>query len=276
MKVVVVGLGNLGAGVADGLLRAGHEVVGVDPSASARTAWAVEGSLAVAVLDDIDWDGVVAIFVVVLLTDQVHDTLLRLGELFAGSAQPRTVYVISTLTADFAGRLPALNRPVLRVIESPISGGASGARAGTLSVMLGGPVIDADVALFESTIAGKVTVFADYRQPTVAKLLNNAIMAVQVQLVADTLELSERVGLDAGRLYDFMLDASGSSRAATLFRRLNAQMLDKDVRLLLESFPESEQAGLFGRSLRSVAGLEDRISNARGLLDGQLDSPDQG
>jgi len=274
MLLSVIGLGDLGSGIGAGLVRAGHRVAGVDPSPLARERWAATGQAAVASLDQVAWPEVSGVFVVVLLTSQVEETLRRLRALIGESGAARPVYVISTLQADFARGLGDFSAPGLRVVEAPISGGSAGARAGRLSVMLGGPVTDDDVTLFKSTVASEVTVFEGFGEATVAKLLNNAIMAIQVRVVADALELSERLGLDAGRLYQFLQHASGSSQAAVKFRALNAKILDKDVKLLLESFPSSESAGLFGQALPSIEGLEEKAAPARALLDARLPSAD--
>ncbi|HVW42132.1 MAG TPA: NAD(P)-binding domain-containing protein [Amycolatopsis sp.] len=270
MMFAVVGLGNLGSGIASRLADTGHEVVGMDPSAEARESWAATGSAAVADLADLPWPDVSAVFVVVLLTSQVEDTLVRLRELVGDDGTERAVYVVSTLGADAARRLSASTTPTMRIIESPISGGGAGARDGLLSVMLGGPVSGDDVKLFESTIATNVTVFGDYGEPAIAKLLNNAAMAAHARILADILELAEGLGLGAGRLYQILLHASGTSRAAVKFRDLRAPTLDKDVRLLLSSIPASRDAGLFGELLPRLDGLADHMAAARSLLDAEL------
>ncbi|HEY1485329.1 MAG TPA: NAD(P)-binding domain-containing protein, partial [Micromonosporaceae bacterium] len=136
----VIGLGNLGSGIAARLVDTGHEVVGIDLSASARDSWAATGSTAAADLGDVPWQDVSAVFVVVLLTSQVEETLARLKELIGETGTERTVYIVSTLAADAAIRLKSSSTAKLRIVESPISGGGAGARDGSLSVMLGGPV----------------------------------------------------------------------------------------------------------------------------------------
>jgi 3-hydroxyisobutyrate dehydrogenase len=266
----VIGLGNLGSGIAARLVDTGHEVVGIDLSAPARDSWAATGSTAVADLGDVPWQDVSAVFVVVLLTSQVEETLARLRELIGDTGAERTVYVVSTLAADAASRLESSSTAKLRIVESPISGGGGGARDGLLSVMLGGPVTDDDVKLLGSTIATNVTVFGDYGAPAIAKLLNNATMAVHARVAADVLELAEKLGLGAGRLYQILLHASGTSRAALKFRDMRAQTLDKDVKLLLSSIPSSREAGVFGELLSRLDGLEGQMAQARALLDAEL------
>jgi 3-hydroxyisobutyrate dehydrogenase-like beta-hydroxyacid dehydrogenase len=274
MSIAVIGLGNLGSGIATRLVSTGHEVVGADPSAPARDSWSATGSSAVSDLKEIPWQDVSVAFVVVLLTDQVEETLNRLRELLEGIEGDRTVYIVSTLAADFAAGLGSYSAPGLRIIESPISGGGAGARDGLLSVMLGGPVTEQDEELFKSTIATHVTTFGDYGEPALAKLLNNAAMALHARVAADILELAESLGLGAARLYQILLHASGSSRAAAKFRDLRAPMLDKDVKLLRSSIPSAESAGLFGEVLHRLDGLEGYMARSRSLLDAADDHED--
>jgi 3-hydroxyisobutyrate dehydrogenase-like beta-hydroxyacid dehydrogenase len=135
--------------------------------------------------------------------------------------------------------------------------------------MLAGDVQPADVDLLTSTIAARVTRFADYGQPTVAKLLNNAVMAAQVKIVADVLELAQGLNLPVAEFFDFLVNSSGSSQAAIKFRKLNAAMLSKDVGLLREAYPSAEAAGEFGAMLPELDRLDERIAAARVLLAGE-------
>lgn len=268
--LVVTGLGDLGSGIAAGLKAGGREVIGVDPSPRARSRWAdSDGGQAVADLTDIPWPQVAAVFVVVLTTDQARETLARIGKLATAADCACPVFVVTTLAAPAARALGEYRAAGIRVIESPISGGHAGAKGRQLSVMLAGDVQPADVDLLTSTIAARVTRFADYGQPTVAKLLNNAVMAAQVKIVADVLELAQGLNLPVAEFFDFLVNSSGSSQAAIKFRKLNAAMLSKDVGLLREAYPSAEAAGEFGAMLPELDRLDERIAAARVLLAGE-------
>jgi 3-hydroxyisobutyrate dehydrogenase-like beta-hydroxyacid dehydrogenase len=266
--LVVVGLGNLGSGIAAGLKAGGQDVIGIDPSPDARKGWAGgEGGRAVADLKEIDWSQVAGVFVVVLTTAQAQQTLTRIAELAAGNAPDCPVFVVTTLAAAAARSLADHAAPGIRIIEAPISGGHAGAKGRQLSVMLAGDVQPADVELLASTIAARITRFAGYGQPTVAKLLNNAVMAAQVRIVADVLELARSLELPTGQFFDFLVNSSGSSQAAVKFMQLNAAMLSKDVGLLRDAFPGADAAGAFGAMLSELDRLGERIAPARALLD---------
>jgi 3-hydroxyisobutyrate dehydrogenase-like beta-hydroxyacid dehydrogenase len=282
IMLVVAGLGDLGSGIAAGLKAGGKEVIGVDPSPSARSRWADgEGGRAVADLTDIPWPQVAAVFVVVLTTDQARETLARVSELAAAADCACPVFVVTTLAASTARTLGEYSGLGIRVIEAPISGGHVGAKGRQLSVMLAGDVQPSDVDMLTSTIAARVTQFSEYGQPTVAKLLNNAVMAAQVRIVADVLELARTLNLPIREFFDFLVNSSGSSQAAIKFRKLNAAMLSKDVGLLREAFPGAEAAGEFGAMLAELDRLDERIAAARVLLadeaaPGPADSPGRG
>ena len=264
--IVVIGLGNLGRSIAQRMLDVGNVVIGVDPSEGPRTAWEASGSIATTSLDEVRWEGVETVLVVVRLTDQAKTTLEQLNKLLGESTESRRVFVVTTLGKTFADGMEEYSTGALRVIESPISGGGNGAIEGSLSVLLAGPVTDDDEKFLRGTIASTIVRFEHRGQPALAKLLNNAAMALHSKVVADLLTLAHETGLDVGAFYEVLVNSAGGSKAATKFAALDAHLLDKDVALLQASLPSATEAGLFGEALAGLAGLDSQLSAARDLL----------
>lgn len=129
----------------------------------------------------------------------------------------------------------------IRVIDAPVSGGAPGAQAGTLTLMLGG---DADV------IAMATPVFESFGRLIVhlgavgagqqAKLINNTLLAANIGLADMALETGACLGIDADSLLSLLLESSGRSFGLGVRGRMThptdflhgASLLKKDVDLL--------------------------------------------
>lgn len=100
----------------------------------------------------------------------------------------------------------------LGFLDAPVSGGPGGARAGTLSVMAGGSEADYARALplFES-FAKKCFHLGAVGTGTTAKLCNQMIVSVTNALVAESMVMARKAGLDTERLYEVLRASSAHS-----------------------------------------------------------------
>jgi len=130
------------------------------------------------------------------------------------------------------------------VIDAPVSGGGSGAAAGTLTVMVGGDatVVAAARPIFE-TFAGTIVHLGGVGAGQMAKLVNNALMAAHVSIAHYALEAGDALGIDRSAMIDLVKVSSGRSFGFEVRARMpnpaafkhGAALLAKDVRLLGES-----------------------------------------
>lgn len=164
----------------------------------------------------------------------------------AGMADGGIVLVHSTVSP---GDIRAIAERALphgiTVLDAPVSGGARAADSGDLLVMLAGPAaaVDRAMPVIES-FAGRVIQFDDVGAASFAKLCNNALLAAQVALVADVLELGGQHGIGDGLLEALLV---GSARGFALELLATAGSVDalarsqfgptvsKDVRLLADT-----------------------------------------
>jgi len=131
-KVAVVGLGNMGMGMARNLLAAGFDVTGFDLRPERGQMLAELGGAAADSLGDLAPAHVV--FVMVMTGAQVMDVA---GELRDALQSGATVIVTATIEpAEMRAVEAALAGSGLNLIDSPVSGGQSGAEAGTLTMMV--------------------------------------------------------------------------------------------------------------------------------------------
>ena len=156
-SVGLVGLGVMGRGVAENLLKKGFSVVGRDVNPQALQWLASIGGKAATSASSITSEcDVVVSFVV---NDKQTEDVLFGEDGLAASMQPGSVFIAcSTMSPkyvrDLASRLAKLN---IHLIDSPVTGGQIGAKNGTLTVMVAGdPEVFERVKSVLSTFVGKL------------------------------------------------------------------------------------------------------------------------
>ena len=139
----------------------------------------------------------------------------------------------------------------IALIDAPVSGGAIGAAAGTLTVMCGGSqqAFDAAKPVFESF--GKLIVLlGDVGAGQRAKLVNNALMAANMGLAHAALGAGAALGIEREALVELIRQSSGRSFGFEVYARLpspaafshGAPLLVKDVNLLKSVLPDEQGA----------------------------------
>src|SRR5579875_2634510 len=209
MKVGVIGLGSMGMGAALNLVAKGHEVHGCDLREAARAELEQAGGRAVARPADL-----AAVVVLVVNAAQVGDVLF--GPVGCAARLPDTAVVICSVTLApeaaraIAARLAERNLPML---DAPVSGGAAGARAGTMTVMASGSAVAFERARqVLQAIAGKVWNLGEaIGAGSTVKMVNQLLAGVHIAAAAEALALGIRAGADPKTLFDVISTSAGSS-----------------------------------------------------------------
>ncbi len=138
MKTIgVIGLGDMGSGLAKNLLASGFEVVGFDLSPERMQAFEQMGGLPATAPKDVGAK-VDAAFVMVMNGDQAKAVIL--GDGLASTMKPGGVILLTATIRPSEARdiATGLEGSGLEVIDSPVSGGFPGAQGGTLTMMAAG------------------------------------------------------------------------------------------------------------------------------------------
>lgn len=194
LRVGFVGLGNIGRPMAQRLTAwpGGLTVYDVVPEATeeARLAGA---RVAASVADLAAECGVIC--VMVNTDDQVREVM---GEILGAARTGTAVVVHSTVSPDLPPRLEDLaGRHDLLFADAPVSGGAMGAAAGTLAIMVGG-----SEAAFEAVreplaqMGTEVVHCGPAGNGTAAKLARNLLHFVAFTATGEALRLAEAAGID--------------------------------------------------------------------------------
>jgi len=257
-----VGLGRMGAPMAERLLAAGYALTVFDTNQAALAPLLEKGAVradspkAVA-------DAAPIVLMSLPMPDIVTEVGLGKQGLIEGSAV-RIVVDLSTTGPEGARKLAeGLATHSIEAIDCPVSGGVAGAAKGTLALMVAG----AESAYEEVRPAldqlGKqfyVGVKPGMAQTT--KVLNNLLSVTALMVTSEALVMGAKAGLDPDILVDVINAGSGRSNASetkipnfVLSRKFNfgfaLGLSAKDIRLCMEA---AEQLGVpmaVGQSVRS-------------------------
>jgi len=212
-RVGVIGLGAMGMGVAQSLLRAGLEVHVCDIRPAAVRKLADAGAQGHATPRDLG-AAVEALILLVVNAEQTEAVLF--GETGAAAALPTGAVVIAsaTVSPEFAEALGRrLEAAGLRMIDAPVSGGAAKAAAGQISVMASGPDdAFADCADLFEAIAAKLYRLGDRPGAgSTVKMINQLLAGVHIAAAAEAMALGLRAGADPAMLYEVICASAGGS-----------------------------------------------------------------
>jgi 2-hydroxy-3-oxopropionate reductase len=212
LKIGFVGLGIMGAPMADHLIKAGHQLFvytrGKMPEAIASSS-ATQCTHARGVAERAD-----IIIVMVPDTPDVEAALFSEKGIAAGLTAGKVVVDMSSIspiaTKTFAQKINALGCDYL---DAPVSGGEVGAKNATLSIMVGGPeaTFERIKPLFE--LMGKnITLVGGNGDGQTAKVANQIIVALNIEAVAEALLFAAKAGADPTRVRLALMGGFASSK----------------------------------------------------------------
>ena len=205
-KIAFIGLGNMGGPMAANLLKAGHLVTAFDLVQVALDEFVKLGGVAASSASE----AVIGAEVVIsMLPAGQHVAGLYLGDerrqdgLLKLLAKNSLVIDSSTIDAQTSRQVGAAAQKLgISFIDAPVSGGTAGAKAGTLSFIVGGEK-DAFAQAQPILKAMGANIFhaGDVGSGQVAKMCNNMLLSVLMAGTAEALRMGMENGLDACLLY---------------------------------------------------------------------------
>ena len=209
MKIGFIGLGNMGAPMAQRLAAAGHKIIGYDLMESAIAALP---------------KGVITVASDVLGAARNQDvviTMLPHGESLKSVAkaiipvmrQGSCLIDCSTVDVNTAITVAAQCKEAnIQGLDAPVSGGVVGAVSGTLTFMVGGSAASFMIGsqLFE--IMGQRAIHCgEAGAGQAAKICNNMILGVSMIATCEAFALADDLALDRQKLFDVVSTSSGNS-----------------------------------------------------------------
>ncbi len=245
-RVGYIGLGLMGSGIARNLMKAGHSLVVHNRSRAIVDQFASEGATPASspreVAEQSD-------FVFTNLPDSPDVELVALGPggIIEGAHEGLIFIDNSTIKPEIARKIAErLAKAGVMALDAPVSGGDIGARAGTLSVMVGGPqeAFDRTLPLFEA-MGKTITRVGDSGAGQIAKVANQIVVAGTMVAMAEALVLAQKAGVDPAQVVQAISRGAAQcwaldNKPQKLFKRnlapgFKAYMQAKDLKIVIDT-----------------------------------------
>jgi 3-hydroxyisobutyrate dehydrogenase-like beta-hydroxyacid dehydrogenase len=262
-EIGFIGVGTMGAHMADRLLDAGYGLVIHDVNETAVARLVQRGATAAGSPQEVA--SRVETVLVSLPTPDIVKAVALGGSGVVGGSKAKLFVDLSTTGPRVAVEVAeGLGKKGITSVDAPVSGGPTGAEKGTLAIMVSGPQAAAERLRPVLANLGKVFVVGD--RPGMGqtmKVLNNLMSATAVAITSEAMVVGAKAGLDASTMLDVINAGSGRNTAsADKFPRcvvprrfdfgFTTELLYKDVKLCLD---EAEALGvpmLVGNAVRQL------------------------
>ena len=211
-KVGFVGLGIMGTPMAEHLIKAGHEV-SLFSIPSVPAALVAAGGKACASGKEVAQNADI-VFVMVPDTPHVGAALFGANGIAEGLSAGKVVVDMSSIspieTKEYAQKVQALG---CEYLDAPVSGGEVGAKAASLTIMVGGN--EATFALVKPLfeLMGKnITLVGGVGDGQITKVANQIIVALTIEAVSEALLLAAKAGADPARVRQALMGGFANSR----------------------------------------------------------------
>ena len=261
MKIAFIGLGNMGLPMATNLADAGHEVTGFDSQG-------IDAPFPLAASAERAVDGVD-----VAITMLPNGKILRAvaDQVIPAMRAGAVLLDCSTVDVDSARAVAeqAANAG-LGSLDAPVSGGIGGARAGTLTFMVGGDASAFETATPLFDIMGQKAVHCGPAgNGQAAKICNNMILGATMIVTCEAFALADKLGLDRQAMFDVVSTSSGYSWSMNAYcpapgigpdspadndykPGFAADLMLKDLRLAMDAARSADADTPLGRAARDL------------------------
>ncbi|ODT84115.1 MAG: 2-hydroxy-3-oxopropionate reductase [Pelagibacterium sp. SCN 64-44] len=212
MKIGFIGLGVMGRPMAGHLIAAGHEVYlhrvkEVSRHLVEAGGRALDSARAVAEAADV-------VILMVPDTPDVDAVLFGAGGVAEGLSAGKLVIDMSSIspvaTKGFAARIAERGAGY---VDAPVSGGEVGAKAASLTIMVGASEADFERARPLFDLMGKnITRIGEVGAGQTAKVVNQVIVGLTIEAVAEGLTLAKAAGADPAKVREALMGGFAASR----------------------------------------------------------------
>jgi 3-hydroxyisobutyrate dehydrogenase-like beta-hydroxyacid dehydrogenase len=267
-----IGLGNMGTPMAGRLVDAGYKLVVHDTRDNVIGPFVERGATRAGSAEDVA-SRAETVLVSLPTPDIVDKVVLGEGGVAGGSKVRRIVDLSTTgpkVGAEIAAKLKAKG---ITFVDSPVSGGVGGAKAGTLAVMVSCPRATFDALEPMLKNIGKVFFIGEAPgSAQMMKLCNNLMSAAAMAIATEAIVAGTKAGIDPAVMVDVINVSSGQNTATTqkfpksmLNRRFDygfaTGLMFKDVRLCLQ---EMEGMGLDVPTAKAVRAVWQKVEDEMG------------
>jgi 3-hydroxyisobutyrate dehydrogenase len=209
-RVAFIGVGTMGKHMARNLLRAGYPVTVFDIQPAPLEELRTEGAAVAVDARECAARGEVTITMLPSSPD-VEAAVLGPNGALAGMARGATLIEMSTIDPLVSQRVAAEAEACgVRMLDAPVSGGSTGARDATLTIMVGGPpdLLESCRPILE-TLGRTILHCGAAGMGEMVKVVNNLIVGVSMAAVAEAFNIGLRAGVEPRILYEVVSQSSG-------------------------------------------------------------------
>lgn len=276
--VAFIGLGTMGYPMAGHLKKAGHEVCVFNRTKAKAEAWQKEFQGKTAATPKDAASGAQFVFLCVGNDDDVRSVVYGENGVLAGMA-PGSILVDHTTTSAVLAREIAEKcaEKGVSFVDAPVTGGESGAKQGSLSVLCGGD--DLTVNLIRPIVAAyasSITKIGPVGHGQLAKMVNQICIAGCVQGLAEALAFGQRSGINMEKVLSAIGSGAASSwqmnnRGMTMLEGkfdfgFAVDWMRKDLGIVLD------EASRNGASLPITSKVDEFYSKVQEIGGGRLDT----
>lgn len=211
-SIAFIGLGAMGAPMAENLVKRQFRVTGFDMRAAAREALAAAGGHAAASAREAA-EGADALILMVVNAAQARAVLFEAGALSALAPEAAVVLMATCPPGEVEAIAAEVMKTGRHFIDAPVSGGVNGARNATLTIMVGAPAESfARAKPLLEALGDKVFHVGERPgQGATVKTVNQLLCGVHIAVAAEALSLAEKAGIDGTLLFEIMGGSAASS-----------------------------------------------------------------
>ena len=210
MRAGVIGLGDMGSGLAKNLIQNGFETYGLDLSAERQKAFADMGGRPASDAAEIGAN-VDAVYVMVMNGDQAKDVILGDKGLISTMKKGGAIILSATIKPREAREIGhQMQNSGIHLIDSPVSGGFPGAQGGTLTMMAAAPdaVLDEFAPVMEAVSANIHRVGTKPGDGQTVKACLQSLIGAQFSATFEAAALAAKAGVPGQVILDVFSTSS--------------------------------------------------------------------
>ncbi len=209
-NILVVGLGSMGFGIAQSLIRAGYNVYGQDKNPKQQKRLIEEGGYD----KNVPFNDLQAVIIVVLNEKQTREIIFGQNGISEKLKKNTLIMVCTTVAPDFAKEMASsCNDKELLYLDAPISGGSKKSAEGKLSYMISGSqkAFEAAKPILDCT-SEIVFEFGEHvGSGSAMKAVNQMLAGVHIAAMAEAITFGITQGIDPKRFLEVISKCAGTS-----------------------------------------------------------------
>ena len=276
MNIGFIGLGIMGAPMAGHLLAGGHTIISAVHNTQPSTDLVNAG---LKVVDSFARVAEEAEIIIIMVPDtpQVEEVLFSENGVAAGLSSGKLVIDMSSIspidTKLFAQKI---NDKGCGYLDAPVSGGEVGAKAASLTIMVGGSENDFNMATPILELMGSnITLVGENGVGQTTKVANQIVVALTIEAVGEALVFASKAGADPSKVRQALMGGLAQSRILEVHgdRMINRtfdpgfriELHQKDLNLALQG------AKSLGVSLPNTSSTQELFNACTAHGDSELD-----